>query len=231
LAVTDAFVLNADRDHHRVVMAVVGAEDLADRLAPRIAARDPDRVHRRLRARVDLAPPLEAPAALQYLGDDHAILSRAREVRAERDSLAHGPDDRGVGMSLDHRPEPVVKVPHAVAVDVVDRGSLPGRQVDRPGLAGLIGRPNPAAQRLARAAGHGARRARALVELHPLALGELPDALAVQSDSGVDCHLPAPMRSRPDGRCTRPGKLQVTRAAIVQFEGVSGPAKPPRSLS
>ena len=47
-AVADLVVLDADRDHHAVVVAVVGAEDLHDRVALRVRAGDPDRVHRRL---------------------------------------------------------------------------------------------------------------------------------------------------------------------------------------
>ena len=50
VAVADPVVLDADRDHHVVVVAVVGAEDLDDRVAPRGRARDPDRVHGRLGA-------------------------------------------------------------------------------------------------------------------------------------------------------------------------------------
>ena len=154
LAVADPVVLDADRHHHRVVVAVVGAEDLHDRVAARVAARDPDRVHRRLRAGVDEPPPVEAPAPLQLLGDDHAVLGRGGEVRAERDPLADGPDDRRVRVALDHRAEAVVEVPHAVAVDVVDDRPLAGRQVDRPRIARLIARRHAAAERLTRAAVH-----------------------------------------------------------------------------
>ncbi len=54
--VADLVVLDADRDHHAVVVTVVGAEDLHDRVAAREGARDPDRVHRRLGAGVHVAP-------------------------------------------------------------------------------------------------------------------------------------------------------------------------------
>ena len=146
LAVADAVVLDADRDHHGVVVAVVGAEDLDDRVAAGVAAGDPDRVHRRLRARVQKAPAVDAPAPLQLLGDEHAVLGRGREVRALGDALADRPDDRGVGVPLDHRAEAVVEVPHAVAVDVVDDRPLAGRQVDRPRVARLVAGGDAAAR-------------------------------------------------------------------------------------
>src|SRR5439155_4991930 len=139
------------------------------------AARDADRVHRGLRAGVEKAPPRETPAALELLGDGHAVLGGRGEVRAEADPPADGRGDRGVRVPLDHRPEPVVKVPHAMAVDVVDDRTLSGREVDRPRVARLIARGHATAQRLASALVHRARALRARVERSPLALGELAD--------------------------------------------------------
>ena len=88
--VADLVVLDADRDHHRVVVAVVGAEDLHDRLAAGQPARDADRVHRRLRAGVRVPPLRQAEAPGQLLGDGDPVLGRRREVRAERGPLADG---------------------------------------------------------------------------------------------------------------------------------------------
>jgi hypothetical protein len=63
LVVADLVVLHPDRDHHGVVVAVVGAEDLHHGVAARVGARDPDRVHRGLRAGVRVAPAVQPPAA------------------------------------------------------------------------------------------------------------------------------------------------------------------------
>ena len=120
LAVADLVVLDPDRDHHRVVVAVVGAEDLHDGVAARVGARDPDRVHRRLGAGVRVAPARQAPAALQVLGDDDRVLGRGGEVRAARVALLHRAPDRRVRVALDHRAEAVVEVEVLVAVDVPD---------------------------------------------------------------------------------------------------------------
>ena len=140
----DRGVLDADRDHHRVVMAVVRAEDLEHDVAAGERARDPDRVHRRLRPRVRVPPRRQAEAPRELLGDDDRVLRRRREVRPQRDPLADGGNDRRVRVPLDHRAEAVVEVEVAVAVDVPDLAALAPGQVDRPRIAGLVGRRDAA---------------------------------------------------------------------------------------
>ena len=90
---------------------------------PVSAARDPDRVHRRLRAGVDEAPARQPEALRELLGDDDRVLGDGGEVRAEPDALAHRRDDRRVRVPLHHRAEAVVEVPVAVAVDVASRAA------------------------------------------------------------------------------------------------------------
>ena len=91
VAEADAVVRDADRDHHVVVVAVVGAEDLDDRVAAGRRAGDPDRVHRRLGARVRVAPPRQAPAARELLGHDDSVLGRARRSASPAGSAPRSP--------------------------------------------------------------------------------------------------------------------------------------------
>ena len=200
LAVADLVVFDADRDHHRVVMTVVGAEDLDDRVAAGEAASDPDRVHRRLRARVQKAPAFKAPAPLQLLRHEDAVLGRGGEVGALRDAVAHRADDRRVRVALDHRSEAVVEVPHAVAVDVVDDGSLAGREIDRPRVTGLVAGGDAAAQGPAGALVELRAAPRALVEACGLALDHAAHTLTVELHCRLRCHLAPPVvRAGPTG--------------------------------
>ncbi len=187
-AVADLVVLDADRDHHAVVVPVVGAEDLHDRVALRVGAGDPDRVHRRLGAGVRVAPARQAPAARELLADDDRVLGRRGEVRAQRVALGDRLADRGVGVALDHRAEPVVEVVELVAVDVPDARPVAALEVDRPRVAQLVGRGDAARQRLLRALVHLARPLRALVEGLLLTLDELSDPCSVELGGGGDSH-------------------------------------------
>ena len=120
VGVADVLVGDGDRDHHVVVVAVVGAEDLDDRVAAGEGAGDADSVHRRLGTGVDVAPLREAEAAGQLLADDDGVLDRRRKVSATSDLSLHGLDDGRVGVPLHHRPEPIVEIDHLGAVDVPD---------------------------------------------------------------------------------------------------------------
>ena len=120
VGVADVLVGHGDRDHHVVVVAVVGTEDLDDRVASGEGAGDADSVHRRLGTRVDVAPLGKAEAADQLLADDDGVFDRRRKVRAPSDLPLHGFDDGRVGVSLHHRSEPIVEIDHLGAVDVPD---------------------------------------------------------------------------------------------------------------
>ena len=96
-AVADLVVLDADRDHHVVVVAVIGTEDLHDRVAAGGRAGDANRVHRRLGARVDVAPFRQPPAPSQLLPDDDRVLGRCGEMRAEPDPVGDRLRDRRHG--------------------------------------------------------------------------------------------------------------------------------------
>ena len=202
--IADLVVLDADRHHHGVVVAVVGAEDLHDRLAARVRARDPDRVHRRLRAGVRVAPLRQVPAAHELLGDDDRVLGRRREVGAVLVAVAQRAADRGVRVALDHRAEAVVEVPHLVAVDVPHLRAGPALEVDRPRIAQLVRRRDARAQHLVGAAVHLGRRPGPVVELLLLALDQLLDAAAVQRDGRRHGHARSPRRC-PHVRVTAAG--------------------------
>ena len=178
LVVSDLVVLDADRDHHAVVMSVVGAEDLDDRLAAGGAAGDADGVHRGLRPAVREAPLRQPPAAGELITYDDRVLGRRREVRAGRVALVDRGADRGMAVTLDHRAEAVVEVPHLVAVDVPHARPGPALQVDGPRVAQLVGGRDTAGEVDLSARVHLVRALRAVVELLLLALDELRDALA-----------------------------------------------------
>ena len=180
----DLVVLDPDGDHHRVVVAVVGAEDLHHRVALGVGARDADRVHRRLRAGVRVAPAMDVPAARELLAHHDGVLGRRGEVRAADVALADRLADRRVRVALDHRPEAVVEVVHLVAVDVPHARPVAVLEVDRPRLAQLVGGGDAAGEHVAGAFVHPLRRLRALVEALLLALGQLLDALAVELCGG-----------------------------------------------
>ena len=188
LAVADLVVLDADRDHDRVVVAVVGAEDLHHGVAARVGARDPDRVHRGLGARVRVAPAREAPAAVELLGDDDGVLGRRGEVRALRVALLERRADDRVRVALDHRAEAVVEVQVLVAVDVPHARAVTALEVDRPRVAQLVGRRHAARQHGVRALVHLAGCGGGRVEALLLAVDQLADALPVDLDGDVDGH-------------------------------------------
>jgi hypothetical protein len=60
-------------------------------------------------------------------------------VGAERDAVANRLDDRGMRVALHHRPERVVQIDQLVAVDIPHTRSLSVREIDRPGVAFLVG--------------------------------------------------------------------------------------------
>ena len=169
----------AHGDHHAVVVSVIRAEDLEDRVAAGQGARDADRVHRRLGAGVVVAPPRQPEAPREFLRDDDSVLGGRGEVRPEPDPLLDRLRDRRVRMPLRHRAEPVVEVPELAPVDVPDRGALAPLEVDRPGLPHLVGGGDAARKDGARPREHPLGRLRRLVEPLALARGQLLDALPV----------------------------------------------------
>ena len=144
LAVAHLVRRRLDRDHHGVVVAVVGALDLDDHVAPGEAAREVDGVHRRLGAGVGEAPVGEAPAAAQLLGDDDRALGRRREVRALVHLRLDGGGDDRVGVADAHDAEAVVEVEVLVAVDVPHLRAAAALDVGRPRVVALERRRNAA---------------------------------------------------------------------------------------
>ena len=168
-----------DRDHHRVVVAVVGALDLEDRVAAGGAAGEVDGVHRRLGAGVVEAPLGQAEAARQLLGDGDRAVGRGGEVGPFVDPrLDRGADGR-VGVADAHHAEAVVEVGVLVAVDVPDAAALAALDVDRPGVVLLEGGGDAVGHHLDRPLVGPRRLGGAVAELLLLGLGQGGDAFAV----------------------------------------------------
>jgi hypothetical protein len=173
-----------DRDHHGVVVAVVGALDLDDHVAARDAAGEVDRVHRRLGPGVREAPVREAPAAAQLLGHGDRPLGGSGEVRAGVHLRLHrGGDDR-VGMADAHDAEAVVEVQVLVAVDVPHPRAVAALDVHGPGVARLELRRHAAGHHSGGALEHAARSGGALAQDRALALGQRDHAVAVDAGGG-----------------------------------------------
>ena len=168
-----------DRDHHRVVVAVVGPLDLEDQIATGGAPREMDRGHGRLGAGVDKAPLGKAEAVRELLGDHDRAVGGGGEVGAEVDPRLHRRAHCRVGVTDAHDAEAVVKVDVLVSVHVPDAGARAPLHVDGPGVVLLKRGGNAVRHHL-----HGTLVAllggwRALAQLCHLALGQRGDARAV----------------------------------------------------
>ena len=112
-------------------MTVIAADELDDLLAPRVAAREAQRAHRRLGAGVDHADELDggidALHELRELGLDDG---RRAVARAARHRLLQCPNDVRVRMTDDHRPPGADVVDVFVAVeDTVALGTRDERRI------------------------------------------------------------------------------------------------------
>src|SRR5919202_5830022 len=103
-------------------MAVVAAGELEDAVAAREAAREPDRAHRRFRARGDEADELDRR---ERIGELLRELDLPLGRRAERRAVARGADDGlhglRIGVAEDQRPprhDPVEVAPALLVLDV-----------------------------------------------------------------------------------------------------------------
>lgn len=102
------------------MMAVVGAEDLHDRIAVRVGAGDADGVHRGLGTGVREAPLRKAEALGELVGDHEIVFVGEGEMRALREAVGDGLADLGVRVTLDHGAEAVVEIVVLVAIHVPD---------------------------------------------------------------------------------------------------------------
>ena len=118
LARTDLGAFRRDAEHDRVVVAVIGALDLDDLVAPGVGPHQPDRLERRLGAGVGEAPQRQLEPIGQVLADHIQILRRLREVGAAGRLLLQRLDDLGVCVPDDHGAVAQMEVDVLVAVDV-----------------------------------------------------------------------------------------------------------------
>ena len=172
LAVAHLVRRRLDRDHHGVVVAVVGALDLHDHVAAGEAAREVDGVHRRLGAGVGEAPVGEAPAAAQLLRHHDRALGRRGEVRALVHLRLDRGGDRRVRVADAHHAEAVVEVEVLVAVDVPHLRADAALDVGRPRVVALERGRHAAGHDVVRALEVLARAPRPFDQPRLLALGE-----------------------------------------------------------
>ena len=193
VAVAHVGELRPDHHHHAVVVTVVRAGDLHDRVAPGVRAGDADRVHRRLGAGVGEAPLRQPEPARELLADLDRLLGRHGEVRPEAHPLLDRARDRRVRVALHHRAEAVVEVAAPRAVDVPHVLRLAAREVDRPRLHQLVRRGDATRQHRACALEGRPRRPGRLLEALLLLRGQLADPPPVDVDRLTLSHRLTPL--------------------------------------
>jgi hypothetical protein len=129
--------LRHDREQDRVVVPVIRALHLHEKVAACRGAGDADRVHRRLGARVHEAHLLELEPLADRLGQRDGGLRGDGEVDALVGDLADRLDDLRVRVPDDVHAEPAVEVDVLGPVDVPHSRPLPLAEVDGIGVAGL----------------------------------------------------------------------------------------------
>src|SRR5215211_3357447 len=133
----------------RVDVAVVAAGELQHAVAVRRATCEPDRAHRRLRARRDQAHHLDRRHGVHdLLGEQDLALGRRAEAGTSHGRLAHGVDRLRIGVPEDQgapRADPVEEPPSVLRLDVGALGPADEEglvEADRPHRAD--GRVDPA---------------------------------------------------------------------------------------
>ncbi len=195
VALAERLERRVDRDHHRVVVAVVGALDLQHRVAAGGAAGEVDGVHRRLGAGVVEAPLRQSEAASELARHRDRAVGGGGEVGAFVDPRLDRVADGRVGVADAHHAEAVVEVDVFVLVDVPDAAAAAAREVDRPGVALLEGGGDAVGHHLDRALEGPRRLAGPVAQLLLLPLGQRGDALAVDPGHGISLAAP----HRPHG--------------------------------
>ena len=126
-----------DREHHRVVVAVIRALDLEERVLAGRSSSESHRVHRRFGPRVREADLVEVEPSFQLLGELDCGLGRGRELGAGLSGLYDRLGDLRVGVPHRHRAEPVMEIDVLVAVDVRYMASVALGEIDRVRVARL----------------------------------------------------------------------------------------------
>jgi hypothetical protein len=115
----------AGLDQEAVGVAVVIALELDETLASGGRARQPERAHRRLGARIDHAYPLQRRHELaDPLGHGHLAGTRRAEAQSVGDGPLHRLDDVRMGVAADHRPPGTDVVDITLAVDIENARAL-----------------------------------------------------------------------------------------------------------
>ena len=200
VAVAERLERRIHGDHHGVVVAVVGALDLEDHVAPGRAARDVDGVHGRLRARVREAPLRQAEAAASSSATMIECPVGAAKCVPRSTCRLHGRGDPRVCVADAHHSEAVVEVDVLVPVHVPDLRARAALDVDGPGIVLLKRGRDALRHHLAGALVGLARARRALGEELALAGGQLGEAPAIDlrrrggGGGGLGAHRHEPTR-------------------------------------
>ena len=152
-----------DREHQRVVVAVVGALDLHEHVAPGVRAHQAAGLERRLGAGVAEAPQRKPEPIGQVLADHVEVLRGLREVRAALGLALDRLDDLRMRVARHHRAVAQMEVDVLVLVDVPDAVALAAVDVDRVRAAS----PASSRRRLRRRSGRRSRGRRSM----PLRVG------------------------------------------------------------
>jgi hypothetical protein len=144
LARTHVGGVGRHREHQGIVVAVVGALDLHEHVAPGVRAHQAPGLERRLGARVAEAPQRKPEAIGEVLPDHVEVLRGLGEVRATLGLSLDRLDDLRVGVARHHRAVAEVEVDVLVLVDVPDVVAAATVDVDRVRWRVLPTRGDPA---------------------------------------------------------------------------------------
>ncbi len=131
LARTHVGGVGRHREHQGIVVAVVGALDLHEHVAPGVRAHQASGLERRLGAGVAEAPQRKPEAIGQVLPDHVEVLRGLGEVRAALGLPLDRLDDLRVRVARHHRAIAQVEVDVLVLVDVPDAVAVSAVDVDR----------------------------------------------------------------------------------------------------
>ena len=119
-------------------MPVVAAEDLHHTVTASQCARNADRIHGGLRARVNEAPTWQLPSRGKVFSHDVGVFRWGGEVRPEPHTALYRFGDDRIRVPLHHAADPVVHIEVLVAIHIPDVLALTTLKVDGIRRASLV---------------------------------------------------------------------------------------------